>query len=107
MANIGTQNKIERATSKYKPKINSEKSHLLSAPIMRFKHLKVKKGDPQWAHYERHHWKLQIAYSINKETERPDWFDVVDEYFYDDGEGQDEKEISFEEYQSDRIERKR
>jgi hypothetical protein len=88
---------------KYKPHINTTISILLSAPLFRFKFLKKKVGDKMWSHCERSHWKLEIAYSKNKKTNQPDWFDVADDYFYDDGEGNGEVPISLEEYKNDKI----
>jgi len=88
--------------NQYKPRIDASKSTLIIAPIFRFKHVKNKVGDPRWSHYEKLHWKLQVAYSINTTDKTPDWFDVIDEYFYDDGVNTEVK-ISIEEYRSDDI----
>ena len=88
----------KKTISEYKPKINASVSSLLPHPIIRFKHLKRKVGDKMWKHYEKLHWKLEVAYSKNIETNAPDWFEVQDDYFYDNGEGNGEIQITLEEY---------
>jgi hypothetical protein len=88
--------------TEYKPKINPLNSTLIQTPVLRFKHLKQKVGDKQWSHYERHHWKLQVAYSVNKKSGEYEWYNIQDQYFYDDGNG-NEQEITLKEYRSDVI----
>lgn len=88
--------------SKYKPKINTKTSKLLSQPVTRFKHIKKKVGPKMWKHYEKYKWILQISYSYNIETKKLDWHNVVDEYFLIDEEGL-EQSITHEQYLDDII----
>lgn len=71
------------------------KIRMLPQPKVRFKHLKKNIDGGQWSHFERH-WKLQMAFAQDADGNIM-WQDVEDQYFYDDGSG-DEKSIPFEEY---------
>lgn len=77
------------------------KKENLEHPQFRFKHLKQLVGEHDYTKHYNHHWKLQVAYFKNSETNELLFEDVHDEFFANDNDGRGEYKITKEEYKED------